>query len=237
MKYNQLLNSGTSVKWQKIGINRKAGVAVPLFSVFSNKSIGVGEIPDLRYIIDWCCQTGMSVLQLLPLNEVGNDFAPYNSVSTFALEPMYLSIKRLRKADHIMIFINIAASYTPTCMLALSGSLGAGLLIAVWSSALVGIVIKLFWMSAPRWLSTSIYLIMGWLAVIVIIPLFNVLPVAALIWLFTGGLFFTVGAVIYARKKPDPFPGVLGFHEIFHIFVLLGSFSHFIMIYKYIALM
>ena len=99
MKYNQLLNSGTSVKWQKIGVNRKAGVAVPLFSVFSNKSIGVGEIPDLRYIIDWCCQTGMSVLQLLPLNEVGNDFAPYNSVSTFALEPMYLSIKRLRKAD------------------------------------------------------------------------------------------------------------------------------------------
>ena len=99
MKYNQLLNSGTSVKWQKIGINRKAGVAVPLFSVFSKKSIGVGEIPDLRYIIDWCCQTGMSVLQLLPLNEVGNDFAPYNSISTFALEPMYLSIKRLRKAD------------------------------------------------------------------------------------------------------------------------------------------
>ena len=99
MKYNQLLNSGTSVKWQKIGINRKAGVAVPLFSVFSKKSIGVGEIPDLRCIIDWCCQTGMSVLQLLPLNEVGNDFAPYNSISTFALEPMYLSIKRLRKAD------------------------------------------------------------------------------------------------------------------------------------------
>lgn len=99
MKYNQLLNSGTSVKWQKIGVNRKAGVAVPLFSVFSKKSIGVGEIPDLRCIIDWCCQTGMSVLQLLPLNEVGNDFAPYNSISTFALEPMYLSIKRLRKAD------------------------------------------------------------------------------------------------------------------------------------------
>jgi len=99
LKYNQLLNSGTSVKWQKIGVNRKAGVAVPLFSVFSKKSIGVGEIPDLRCIIDWCCQTGMSVLQLLPLNEVGNDFAPYNSISTFALEPMYLSIKRLRKAD------------------------------------------------------------------------------------------------------------------------------------------
>lgn len=99
MNYNSLLNSKTSEKWQKTGIRRRAGVALPLFSVYSDKSIGIGEIPDLRYIIDWCCQTGMSVLQLLPLNEVGNDFAPYNSISTFALEPMYLSIKRLRKAD------------------------------------------------------------------------------------------------------------------------------------------
>lgn len=99
MNYNSLLNSKTSEKWKKTGIRRRAGVALPLFSVFSDKSIGIGEIPDLRYIIDWCFQTGMSVLQLLPLNEVGNDFAPYNSISTFALEPMYLSIKKLRKAD------------------------------------------------------------------------------------------------------------------------------------------
>ncbi|MEO8230899.1 MAG: hemolysin III family protein [Ignavibacteriota bacterium] len=145
--------------------------------------------------------------------------------------------KKLRRVDHIMIFINIAASYTPTGVIALSGSLGLGLLIAVWSVAIAGIVIKIFWMNAPRWLSTSIYLLMGWLAVFVIVPLFNVLPMAALLWLFAGGLFFTIGAVIYARKKPDPYPGILGFHEIFHLFVLLGSFSHFIMIYKYIAVM
>ncbi len=145
--------------------------------------------------------------------------------------------KKLRRADHIMIFINIAASYTPTCVIALRGSLGLGLLIAVWSVATAGIVIKIFWMNAPRWLSTSIYLLMGWLAVFVIVPLFNVLPTAALLWLFAGGLFFTIGAVIYARKKPDPYPGILGFHEIFHLFVLLGSFSHFIMMYKYIAVM
>ena len=145
--------------------------------------------------------------------------------------------KKLRRADHIMIFINIAASYTPTCVIALRGSLGLGLLIAIWSVATAGIVIKVFWMNAPRWLSTSIYLLMGWLAVFVIVPLFNVLPIAALLWLFAGGLFFTIGAVIYARKKPDPYPGILGFHEIFHLFVLLGSFSHFIMMYKYIAVM
>lgn len=99
MNYSSLLNSHSSEKWEKTGIKRRAGVALPLFSVYSGQSTGVGEIPDLRFIIDWCCQTGMSVLQLLPLNEVGNDFAPYNSISTFAIEPMYLSIKRLRKAD------------------------------------------------------------------------------------------------------------------------------------------
>lgn len=143
--------------------------------------------------------------------------------------------KKLRKADHIMIFINIAATYTPICVLALQGTIGVTLLILVWSVALAGIFIKILWMNAPRWLSTIIYLFMGWLAVIVIVPLFKTLQTAALIWMLAGGLFFTAGAVIYARKKPDPYPGVLGFHEIFHIFVLLGSLSHFIMIYKYIA--
>jgi len=144
-------------------------------------------------------------------------------------------IKKLRQADHIMIFINIASTYTPVCILALKGSLGYGLLIAVWFAAFAGIFLKLFWINAPRWLSTLIYLLMGWLAVIVIVPLFNLLAAGALIWLFAGGVFFTVGAIIYARKKPDPIPGILGFHELFHIFVLLGSFSHFVMIFKYVA--
>ncbi len=146
-------------------------------------------------------------------------------------------IKKLRKADHIMIFIYIAATYTPVCIVALKGTLGWGLLIAVWLVALVGIVIKIFWMSAPRWLSTFIYILMGWLAVIVIYPLVNSLQIGTLIWLMIGGLFYTIGAVIYALKKPDPYPGILGFHEIFHLFVLLGTFSHFWMIYRYIAIL
>jgi len=147
------------------------------------------------------------------------------------------SIKKLRKADHIMIFIYIAATYTPVCIIALNGTLGWGLLIAVWLVASVGIIIKTFWMNAPRWLSTFIYILMGWLAVIVIYPLVNAVQIEAIIWLLIGGLFYTIGAVIYALKKPDPYPGVLGFHEIFHILVLLGTFSHFWMIYKYIAIL
>ena len=146
-------------------------------------------------------------------------------------------IMKLRRADHIMIFIYIAATYTPVCIVALKGTLGWGLLISVWFVALVGVIIKIFWMSAPRWLSTFIYILMGWLAVIVIYPLVNAIQIGALIWLSIGGLFYTIGAVIYALKKPDPYPGILGFHEIFHLFVLLGTFSHFWMIYKYIAIL
>lgn len=146
-------------------------------------------------------------------------------------------ILKLRRADHIMIFFYIAATYTPVCIVALKGTLGWSLLIAVWFVALVGVIIKIFWMNAPRWLSTFIYILMGWLAVIVIYPLVNAIQIGALIWLSIGGLFYTIGAVIYALKKPDPYPGILGFHEIFHLFVLLGTFSHFWMIYRYIAIL
>ncbi len=146
-------------------------------------------------------------------------------------------VKRMRKADHIMIFIYIAATYTPVCVIALKGTFGWGLLASVWLVALIGAIIKIFWMTAPRWLSTFIYLLMGWLAVIVIYPLINVLQLEALLWLFIGGLFYTVGAVIYALKKPDPYPGILGFHEIFHLFVLLGTFSHFWLMYGYISIL
>jgi len=146
-------------------------------------------------------------------------------------------IKKLRKADHIMIFIYIAATYTPICMVALRETLGWMLLILIWGVALVGILIKIFWMNAPRWLSTVIYLLMGWLSVSIIFPLNNALQLEALFWLITGGLFYTIGAVIYALKKPDPFPGLLGFHEIFHLFVILGSFSHFWLMYKYISVL
>ncbi len=144
---------------------------------------------------------------------------------------------KLRKADHIMIFIYIAATYTPVCIVALRETIGWVLLAARWSVAIVGILIKIFWMNAPRWLSTAIYVLMGWLAVGAIFPLINALQTGAILSLLAGGLFYTIGAVIYALKKPDPFPGILGFHEIFHLFVLAGSISHFWMMYKYIAVL
>ena len=145
--------------------------------------------------------------------------------------------KKLRKADHIMIFIYIAATYTPVCIVALRETIGWMLLAATWSIAIIGIIIKIFWMNAPRWLSTFIYILMGWLAVGAIFPLINSLQTGAILWLLAGGLFYTIGAVIYALKRPDPFPGVLGFHEIFHLLVLLGTFSHFWMMYRCVAIL
>lgn len=146
------------------------------------------------------------------------------------------TIKTLRKIDHMMIFVLIAGSYTPFLLVGLSGFWRLGMLIGIWTIAISGIIFKVFWINAPRWLYTSIYLGMGWLALIVIVPLVKALPAGAIAWLFVGGLFYTVGAIFYALKWPDPFPKVFGFHEIWHIFVLLGSVSHFWSVFKYISL-
>lgn len=98
MKYN-FLKTHTKEKWQRIGTHKRSGVVVPLFSIYSDKSTGVGEILDIKYIVDWCKKTGMSIIQLLPLNELGPDNAPYNAISTFALEPMYLKLNELKGVD------------------------------------------------------------------------------------------------------------------------------------------
>ena len=137
------------------------------------------------------------------------------------------TIKFLRRIDHTMIFILIAGSYTPFCLIALKDANGPQLLTAVWAIAFLGLALKIFWMNAPRWLSTGLYLMMGWLAISVLSPLSQTLSHEGLAWLFGGGLFYTVGAVIYAVKRPDPFPPHFGFHEIWHLFVLAGTTCHF----------
>lgn len=144
-------------------------------------------------------------------------------------------IQRLRRIDHIMIFVLIAATYTPICLIPLRDSIGWSLFSGVWGIAAIGLFIKVFWLQAPRWLSVTIYIVMGWLAILGIVPIVENLQPGAVFWLVTGGLFYTLGAVIYAVKRPDPWPAVFGFHEVFHLFVMAGSFSHFLMMYQYIA--
>lgn len=144
-------------------------------------------------------------------------------------------VQRMRRLDHMMIFILIAATYTPICLIPLRGVWGWSLFGSIWGMAILGIFLKVFWLKAPRWFSTGVYVVMGWLAIVGIWPLIRALKLGGFLWVLVGGLFYTVGAVIYALKKPDPWPHVFGFHEIFHVFVILGSFSHFWVMYRYVT--
>jgi hemolysin III len=141
----------------------------------------------------------------------------------------------LRKLDHVAIYLLIAGTYTPFCINQLTGFYRWGLLGIVWGLALAGVVSKMFMMYAPRGLTAGIYLIMGWLSVIMVRELVIALPTGALLWLFLGGAFYTFGAIIYITKRMDFVPGVFGFHEVWHIFVILGALCHFISILTYIA--
>ena len=142
-------------------------------------------------------------------------------------------LRVFRQIDHIMIFWVIAGSYTPICLVPLRGPWGWSILGTIWGIAILGTGLKIFAMAVPRWFSTLIYLGMGWLCVVAIYPLVKILEPAGLFWLAAGGMFYSIGAVVYSIKKPDPFPTVFGFHEIWHLFVLLGSASHFWLVFKY----
>ena len=133
----------------------------------------------------------------------------------------------LRKLDHVMIYIMIAGTYTPICLIALPGLWGKWLLISIWTLAIGGILLTLFWFKAPRWLTTGIYILMGWLVIVALVPMSRVFSPAGFFWLFAGGIFYTIGGIIYGLKKSFiNLPG-FGFHEVFHIFVLLGSIFHY----------
>lgn len=155
--------------------------------------------------------------------------AVYHSINvTFKTEELF------RLFDHIMIYLVIAGSYTPICVIVLDAGWRLGMLLGIWLFALAGVFKKIFWLNAPRWFSTALYLLMGWVAVIIFPQMWELLPRMFSYWIVIGGLFYSVGAVIYAIEKPDPLPPHFGFHELWHLFVLGGAFSHFWAIYKYL---
>ena len=143
----------------------------------------------------------------------------------------------LKKADHMMISVLIAGSYTPVCLLVLRGNTGLILLATVWGFALVGILIKAFWVYCPRWVSSILYIGMGWSCVLAMAQLVHTMPEGALAWLVAGGVIYTAGGIIYALKLPvfNSHHKYFGSHEIFHLFVMAGSICHFIVMYVYIA--
>jgi len=136
----------------------------------------------------------------------------------------------MRRLDHSMIFVLIAGTYTPVALLALKNSLADTILIVVWAGALGGILFKLLWIDAPKWLLAAVYMALGWVSV----AIFGELP-AAIGWLgvaglATGGLLYTVGAVVYASGRPNPWPRVFGYHEVFHALVILAAALHYAVI-------
>jgi hemolysin III len=162
--------------------------------------------------------------------------ALYAASALYHLLPLSPSgVARLRRLDHMTIFVLIAGTYTPFCLLALDGGWRWGLLALIWSLALCGVLLKARLMDAPRWLSVMLYLGMGWVAVIAAPALLRALPPGGIIWVLAGGLVYSAGALVYGLKRPNPVPGVFGFHELWHLFVLAGSACHFWAVLRYVA--
>lgn len=146
-------------------------------------------------------------------------------------------LKVFRKLDHMMIFVLIAGSYTPVCLVVLGGKMGYTLLAVVWGIAVVGMVVKACWITCPKWFSSLVYIAMGWVCLAVFGTLWNTLPHSAFLWLLAGGIVYTAGGVIYALKLPifNARHKYFGSHEIFHLFVMGGSICHFVFMYLYVA--
>lgn len=148
--------------------------------------------------------------------------------------------KILKKLDHAMIFVLIAGSYTPICLLVIGGKTGISLLTIVWVVGILGIIFKLCWVTCPKWLSSVMYIAMGWLCVLAFSPIVNSMTKEAFLWLVVGGVIYTVGGVLYAIKTPkvkafNERHKYFGTHEIFHLFVMAGSLCHFVLVYNYVV--
>ena len=202
------------------GLTHLAGVLLALIALIVLLTRAAGRLDQLVAF-------GIFGLSLIAL---------YSASALYHLLPVSpAATARLRRLDHMTIFILIAGTYTPVCVLALEGGWRAGLLGLVWTLALCGVALKLLWMESPRWLSVGVYLAMGWLAVIAASAIFRAIPYGGIAWILGGGLVYSAGALIYALKRPNLVPGVFGFHELWQLFVLAGSACHFWAMLRYIA--
>lgn len=149
------------------------------------------------------------------------------------------SHRRLRKFDHMSIYVLIAGTYTPICMIVLGGRSGISLLALIWGLAFIGIAVTGFWINCPKWFSSAIYITMGWTCVLAFTQIINSLPRAGFMWLVSGGIIYTLGGIIYALKLPifNNRHKNFGSHEIFHLFCIGGSVCHFMLMYLYVAVM
>ena len=158
-------------------------------------------------------------------------------VLLYCISTLYhaLGVNRAKKVfqvlDHCTIYLLIAGSYTPVCLTALRGPWGWSMFGIIWALAIAGLVMTLVWINCPRWLTSTVYIAMGWLAVVAIYPLYLSLGISGVAWLLSGGILYTIGGVLYALKWPARDNPRFGCHEIFHVFIVLGSVAHYMMVY------
>lgn len=160
------------------------------------------------------------------------------AVFIFSASALYHALKKSenevslwRRLDHIAIFFMIAGTYTPVCYIFLEGGWRWAILIIQWTVALLGLLFKIFYLNAPRWFYTALYVIMGWVAIIPIMRFINAMPLSVALYALAGGIAYTTGALLYAVKRPAFKSKLFGFHEIFHLFILLGAGLHYLMVY------
>ena len=208
-------------------------------SGFSHLLGAIASIVGLVFLIIWAAKYGEGAWDVVSFTIFGvSMFLLYVCSANYHLFNVGEKATRvLRKLDHIMIYILIAGTYTPICLGPLRGGWGWSIFGVVWGIALLGVFLTIFYLKAPRWITTGLYLAMGWLVVIATYPMIVTFSQAGMLyslwWLLAGGLLYTIGAIIYALKWPPLKNKYFGFHEIFHIFILLGSFClyWFIIIY------
>lgn len=170
-----------------------------------------------------CVLYGASLVLLLGSSSLHHAWHPDSAVGRRAL----------RRLDHIAIFGLIAGTYTPLSLVGLGGGWGWSIFGVIWGLFLIGTLTKVFWLHQPRWFSVALYIAMGWTALVAIVPLLDHFG-ASLFWVLAGGVFYTGGAIIYGRKKPDLWPKWMGFHGLWHLFVLVGAACHFVFVLRYV---
>lgn len=219
---NQRQNKITYIREPANAFTHLAGVLLSVFALvlLLHKAIIVGQ--PVHVVAFSIFGTSMLLLYLastlyhwLPLSN--------NGISVF------------RRIDHIMIYVMIAGTYTPITLIVLDGFLGWALFTVIWSIAVLGIIFKLVWFHAPKWVSLLIYLLMGWAVIVVFPVLWQVFSLGAITWIFMGGLAYTLGAFIYGFKWPNPSPVYFNFHAVWHVMVMVGSFCFFWLMYRHVV--
>jgi hemolysin III len=209
---------------------------------------GEEQIPALRGVLHVItavfAPVGLVLLLLLadsPAGYVGAAVFATTLILLYTTSASYHAIRwsrRLRdivmRADHATIFVLIAGTYTPFCLITVGRAWGIPMLSVVWTFAGLGALLKIVWPRAPRWLGVSLYLGLGWIGVIAAYPLVSNLAPEALALLVVGGVLYSIGGIVYATRRPDPFPRVFGFHEVFHALVVAATLLHFTVIAAYV---